>query len=61
MVPPHLRLPGVIHGDFERGFIAADIVSYSDLITAGSLSGARAAGHVRTEGKTLHHAARRCG
>lgn len=43
---------GVIHGDFERGFIAADIVSYSDLITAGSLSGARAAGHVRTEGKT---------
>lgn len=43
---------GVIHGDFERGFIAADIVSYKDLITAGSLPAARAAGKVRTEGKT---------
>jgi len=43
---------GVIHGDFERGFIAAEIVNYDDLITAGSLSAARAAGKVRTEGKT---------
>ncbi|MBL8121439.1 redox-regulated ATPase YchF [Candidatus Saccharibacteria bacterium] len=43
---------GVIHGDFERGFIAADIVSYPDLIAAGSLPAARAAGKVRTEGKT---------
>lgn len=43
---------GVIHGDFERGFIAADIVSYPDLITAGSLPAARSAGKVRTEGKT---------
>lgn len=43
---------GVIHGDFERGFIAADIVAYPDLIAAGSLSAARAAGKVRTEGKT---------
>jgi GTP-binding protein YchF len=43
---------GVIHGDFERGFIAAEIVSYPDLIAAGSLSTARAAGKVRTEGKT---------
>lgn len=43
---------GVIHGDFERGFIAADIVSYDDLLTAGSLSNARSAGKVRTEGKT---------
>jgi GTP-binding protein YchF len=43
---------GVIHGDFERGFIAADIVSYPDLIEAGSLAAARAAGKVRTEGKT---------
>lgn len=42
---------GVIHGDFERGFIAADIVSYSDLVASGSLSAARAAGKVRTEGK----------
>lgn len=42
---------GVIHGDFERGFIAAEIVSYADLLQAGSLSNARAAGKVRTEGK----------
>lgn len=43
---------GVIHGDFERGFIAAEIVSYPDLLAAGSLAAARAAGKVRTEGKT---------
>lgn len=43
---------GVIHGDFERGFIAAEIVSYQDLISAGSLNAAKSAGKVRTEGKT---------
>lgn len=43
---------GVIHGDFERGFIAAEVVSYSDLISAGSMPAAKAAGKVRTEGKT---------
>jgi GTP-binding protein YchF len=43
---------GVIHGDFERGFIAAQIVSYSDLIAAGSEAAAKAAGKMRTEGKT---------
>jgi GTP-binding protein YchF len=43
---------GVIHGDFERGFIAAEIVSYQDLITAGSEQAAKAAGKLRTEGKT---------
>jgi GTP-binding protein YchF len=43
---------GVIHGDFERGFIAADIVDYTDLVTAGSLGAARSAGKLRTEGKT---------
>jgi len=42
---------GVIHGDFERGFIAADIVSYPDLIENGSLSAARSVGKLRTEGK----------
>jgi len=46
------KAAGVIHGDFERGFIAADVVSYSDLISAGSLAAARSAGKVRTEGKT---------
>jgi GTP-binding protein YchF len=43
---------GVIHGDFERGFIAAQIVSYQDLVAAGSEAAAKAAGKVRTEGKT---------
>lgn len=43
---------GVIHGDFERGFIAAEIVSYEDLISNGSIAGAKALGKVRTEGKT---------
>ncbi len=43
---------GVIHGDFERGFIAAEVVDYKDLIEAGSLAVARSAGKVRTEGKT---------
>jgi GTP-binding protein YchF len=43
---------GVIHGDFERGFIAAQIVDYDDLIAAGSEAAAKAAGKMRTEGKT---------
>ncbi len=43
---------GAIHGDFERGFIAAEIVSYDDLIAAGSEQAAKAAGKLRTEGKT---------
>lgn len=43
---------GVIHGDFERGFIAADIVDYDDLIESGSLAQAKSTGKVRTEGKT---------
>jgi len=42
---------GVIHTDFERGFIAAQVVDYYDLVTAGSESAAKAAGKVRTEGK----------
>ena len=42
---------GVIHGDFERGFIAASIVSYADLVEAGSESAAKAAGKMRTEGR----------
>jgi GTP-binding protein YchF len=43
---------GVIHGDFEKGFIAAQIVAYDDLISAGSEQAAKAAGKMRTEGKT---------
>jgi len=42
---------GVIHTDFERGFIKAEIVSYDDLIAAGSMPAAKAAGRVRMEGK----------
>ena len=42
---------GVIHGDFERGFIAAQIVNDNDLISAGSEQAAKAAGKMRTEGK----------
>lgn len=42
---------GVIHGDFERGFIAASIVDYDDLMAAGSEQAAKAAGKVRTEGR----------
>lgn len=43
---------GVIHTDFERGFIAAQVVDFDDLMTAGSMVAAKAAGKVRTEGKT---------
>lgn len=42
---------GVIHGDFERGFIAAEVVACKDLLEAGSLSAAKTKGQVRTEGK----------
>ncbi|MGH7218574.1 MAG: redox-regulated ATPase YchF [Candidatus Microsaccharimonas sp.] len=42
---------GVIHTDFEKGFIAAAIVDYDDLITAGSEQAAKAAGKMRTEGR----------
>ena len=42
---------GVIHTDFQRGFIKAEIVSYDDLVAAGSMNDARAAGKVRMEGK----------
>jgi ribosome-binding ATPase len=46
-----LDAAGVIHTDFQRGFIKAQIVSYDDLVEAGSLAGARARGKVRLEGK----------
>jgi GTP-binding protein YchF len=45
------KAAGVIHSDFEKGFIKAEIVSYDDLVAAGSLAAARAAGKVRMEGK----------
>ncbi|PRQ12260.1 redox-regulated ATPase YchF [Corynebacterium sp. 13CS0277] len=42
---------GVIHTDFERGFIKAEIVSFDDLVAAGSMVEAKAQGKVRQEGK----------
>ncbi len=42
---------GVIHTDFERGFIAAQVVDYYDLVSAGSEAAARSTGKIRTEGK----------
>jgi ribosome-binding ATPase len=42
---------GTIHTDFERGFIKAEIVSYDDLVEAGSMAAVRAAGKARVEGK----------
>lgn len=42
---------GVIHTDFQRGFIKAEIVSFKDLVEAGSMNAAKANGKVRLEGK----------
>lgn len=46
---PHAA--GVVHTDFEKGFIRAETVSYEDFVTAGSLKEARDRGMVRAEGK----------
>lgn len=42
---------GVIHSDFERGFIRAEVIAWDRLVEAGNLAGARARGWLRTEGK----------
>ena len=42
---------GVIHTDFQKGFIKAEVVSYDDLVALGGMAQARAAGKVRMEGK----------
>jgi ribosome-binding ATPase YchF (GTP1/OBG family) len=42
---------GVIHTDFQRGFIKAEVVSYDELISAGSMAEAKSRGKVRIEGK----------
>ncbi|WP_089299870.1 redox-regulated ATPase YchF [Haloechinothrix alba] len=42
---------GAIHSDFQRGFIKAEVISYEELIEAGSLAAARSAGKMRMEGK----------
>ena len=43
---------GVIHTDFQRGFIAAEVMKYNDLVDLGSEQAVKAAGKLRTEGKT---------
>jgi ribosome-binding ATPase len=43
---------GVIHGDFERGFIRAETIAYDDYVTLGGEQGAKDAGRMRVEGKT---------
>jgi GTP-binding protein YchF len=45
------KAAGVIHSDFEKGFIKAEVVSFDDLMAAGSMAAAKAAGKVRIEGK----------
>ena len=45
------KAAGGIHSDFEKGFIKAEIVSFDDLVAAGSMAAAKAAGKVRMEGK----------
>ena len=45
------KAAGVIHSDFERGFIRAEVISYDDLDTLGSEAAARDAGRLRSEGK----------
>jgi len=42
---------GVIHSDFERGFIRAEVVSYEDFVAAGSMNAVRERGQLRLEGK----------
>ena len=42
---------GVIHTDFQKGFIKAEVVSFDDLVAAGSEQAAKAAGKMRLEGK----------
>ena len=42
---------GVIHSDFERGFIRAETIAYNDLVSTGSLGAAKETGLVRSEGK----------
>ena len=51
---------GIIHTDFERGFIRAEVINYKDLIELGSLAAAREKGLVRSEGQGVCDAGRRC-
>jgi len=46
------RAAGTIHSDFEKGFIRAEVVTYEDLVAAGSIAAAREKAKLRSEGKT---------
>jgi ribosome-binding ATPase len=48
---PAPQAAGVIHGDFERGFIRAETIAYDDYVALGGEQGAREAGRMRSEGK----------
>jgi ribosome-binding ATPase YchF (GTP1/OBG family) len=53
-VPVGAKAPqaaGVIHTDFERGFIKAEVIGYEDYVTLGGERGAKEAGRMRLEGK----------
>ena len=55
-IPSGAKAPqaaGVIHTDFERGFIAAEVVHYDDLVSCGGKAGAREHGKLRIEGKRI--------
>ncbi|MBP7240539.1 redox-regulated ATPase YchF [Amaricoccus sp.] len=49
---PAPQAAGVIHGDFEKGFIRAETIAYDDFVTLGGEQGAKEAGRMRSEGKT---------
>jgi len=55
------KAAGVIHTDFEKGFIKAEIVSYDDLIEAGSMAAAKGRGQGADGGQGLRDGRRRCG
>jgi hypothetical protein len=46
-----MQAAGVIHGDFERGFIRAETIHYSELLECGSEKEAKTKGLMRSEGK----------
>jgi ribosome-binding ATPase YchF (GTP1/OBG family) len=49
---PALEAAGAIHSDIQKGFIRAEVVSYEDLMAAGSMAAARKNATLRLEGKT---------
>ena len=52
MAPVQFQSAGVIHTDFERGFISAETIAFDDFIAHGGETGAAVAGKMRKEGKT---------